>query len=532
MKNHLSSFRFASAVDNGGLYDDLIHSVDITGFWFYAPHPPMTTQLEFADNKTAMSRVTTLCFTLFCILGCASSFTPNHLLRNLASADVSSVQANASRQNVFNVFRRKRRIMKEKNQAEEADVVVIGGGVSGLVAAITVAETAMVWNEKLKVVLVEGSSSLGGRVQSEVTDDGFVLDKGFAVFIDQYPRPKHLLDVDALKLKPFLPGALVKLRSRNKLARVSDPLRQPEETFTALMSPIGSIIDKLNLVPLFFNVRTKSIDELFEERETDTESELSSRWGFSEAFVSTFFKPFLEGIYLAPLAEQSSRMFSFVFKMFAEGSANLPEGGMIAVTEQLVKRAHEAGVEIRTDTLVASVSPDDSGESLSTQCIAPNKQKLRARSVVVATDGQSAQKLLSNTEGLQSLVDLPEQPQRSVGCLYYAFKGAPPVEEPILILNGIAEEFGKKSSPPLVNNVCFPSVVNRGYAPDGFSLCSVTVLEKGMKAYEGKDAELDSVVREELASWFHEERKAILEEWTLKRIFLVSKVGVAFSSQL
>lgn len=42
-----------------------------------------------------------------------------------------------------------------------------------------------------------------------------------------------------------------------------------------------------------------------------------------------------QGIFLSPLREQSSRMFEFVFKMFAVGSASLPDGGMGQVPEQI-----------------------------------------------------------------------------------------------------------------------------------------------------------------------------------------------------
>ena len=111
----------------------------------------------------------------------------------------------------------------------------------------------------------------------------------------QYPTAKKLLDYDALKLKPFSSGALIKMKSSNELARVSDPLKEPSKTLEALFSPIGSLGDKVDLLPLVLNVRTKSIDELFEEEETDTNTALRKRWGFSKDFVDMFFKPFLEG---------------------------------------------------------------------------------------------------------------------------------------------------------------------------------------------------------------------------------------------
>lgn len=51
--------------------------------------------------------------------------------------------------------------------------------------------------------------------------------------------------------------------------------------------------------------------------------------------------PFEQGIFLSPLAEQSSRMFDFVFKMFAVGYASLPEGGMGEVPRQIAAELPE-----------------------------------------------------------------------------------------------------------------------------------------------------------------------------------------------
>jgi len=405
---------------------------------------------------------------------------------------------------------------RAKITEEEASVVIIGGGVSGLTAAIKAAE-GLKKKAGANVLLLESESQLGGRVMSETTADGYVLDKGFAVFIEEYPEAKKLLDYDALKLRPFLPGALVKLKSRNQLVRVADPIRDPADTLNSLLAPVGSLLDKVEVLPLIFNVRSKTISELFEERQTDTETALIERWGFSDDFIEKFFKPFLEGIYLAPLSKQSSRMFSFVFKMFSEGSATLPQGGMVSVSNQLIEKAEKAGVKILVDTKVSKISAGkEEGFIIES---AKTKQRFKAPSMIVATDGHVAQRLLSGIPGFENLGELPEQPQLSVGCLYYAFKGSAPVEEPILILNGIGDAAGTKEYP--VNNVCFPSVVNDGYAPPGYNLCSVTVLGTAMKLFEGQPKELDAAVRRQLGTWFREERSAILNEWQLKKIYFI-----------
>jgi len=99
-----------------------------------------------------------------------------------------------------------------------------------------------------KTILVEAQSKLGGRVSSE-SIDGFTLNRGFAVFIDEYPESKAIFDYDELQLAPFQPGALIK-RKGEGLARIADPLRQPTRLIDAIISPVGTVFDKIRLVPL------------------------------------------------------------------------------------------------------------------------------------------------------------------------------------------------------------------------------------------------------------------------------------------
>jgi phytoene dehydrogenase-like protein len=281
-----------------------------------------------------------------------------------------------------------------------------------------------------------------------------------------------------------------------------------------VLAPIGSLIDKIALLPLIFTVRTKSIQQLFKETETDTFTALTEKWGFSDVILGRFFRPFLEGIYLAPLEEQSSLMFSFIFKMFSEGAATLPEGGMGAIARQLVDKANAAGTDIRVGQIVTKISQNADGYLVETL---DGKTRIQANSVIVATDVNVAQKIISQLEGFQSLESLPPPKQREVGCLYYSFASETPVNDPILILNGIGDERGNEENP--VNNVCFPSAVAKGYAPEGCGLCSVTILKDAMDTFKGREDELDQAVRKQLATWFPEQKEDILNTWELKRVY-------------
>lgn len=62
--------------------------------------------------------------------------------------------------------------------------IVVGAGVAGLTAAKHLA------NEGHSVTILEASDGVGGRIRSDVVD-GFILDRGFQVFIEGYPQCKE-----------------------------------------------------------------------------------------------------------------------------------------------------------------------------------------------------------------------------------------------------------------------------------------------------------------------------------------------------
>jgi len=388
---------------------------------------------------------------------------------------------------------------------EEVDLVVIGAGVSGLTAALTAAESS---KKIKKSVVLEASDKVGGRVTSDKTSDGYILDRGFAVFIEEYPTAKQVLNLTELELKPFLPGALVKIPKKNfrigfdEFERVADPLRQPLDIFTALFADVGTISDKFRVLSLIAHVNFNTVEELFKEPETDTLTCLNEKYGFSDKFIDEFLKPFLEGIYLAPLNEQSSRMFHFVFKMFSEGAATLPAKGMQAVSDQLADKCQNKGVEIRCKHAVQEIQPSNDGSFLVEYKSNHEQKKIRTKSIILATDGIVATKLIKQIDEFASVGALPQPPQRRVACRYYGFPGTAPITDPILILNGerVTQDYDLKSNP--VNNICFPSVLSSEYAPESHSLCSVTILSEAMKLYENDDAGLDKAVRQQLSKWF------------------------------
>ena len=98
-------------------------------------------------------------------------------------------------------------------------VVIVGGGLAGLACAIHLERAGVDW------MLYEGSLRPGGRVATDVTADGFRLDRGFQVLLDSYRTARELLDFKALKPCYFQSGAL--LANDRGWERILNPLVHP-----------------------------------------------------------------------------------------------------------------------------------------------------------------------------------------------------------------------------------------------------------------------------------------------------------------
>jgi phytoene dehydrogenase-like protein len=339
-------------------------------------------------------------------------------------------------------------------------VLIAGAGISGLACARTLHQAGV------QPLLLERNNAIGGRVQTDVVD-GFLLDRGFQVFLSAYPQTRSLLDSSQLQLCRFKPGALVFLKGR--LHRVMDVFREPRHFFSSALSPVGSLPDKLRVALLKFWLQQASPEQIAAHPDTTTEDFLR-RIGFSAPMIDGFFRAFYGGIFLESDLRTSRRMFEFTFKMFSEGYATLPAGGMGEIPRHLASalppgsiRLNQAVTQIRAKEVVL-----ESGETLT------------ADAVVLATNATRARALMPGLAG-------PEPRWRSVTCLSYAAPQSP-LNEPIIALNG--------DGSGLVNNVCVPSDVSPSYAPKGQALISVSVL--GLPSSDS----LEHDVVAELEGWF------------------------------
>lgn len=343
------------------------------------------------------------------------------------------------------------------------EVIIIGAGLSGLACALELI------NQGVRVQLLEQEDAPGGRVRTDKVE-GFLLDRGFQVYLDAYPNAGKLLDLAALDLRPFEPGAI--LFENATQHRLMDVFRRPASAVSSALSPIGSFLDKALVAKLRFSLKFSSLNTI-NSRENHTTQDYLKRFGFSDGMIDHFFRSFYGGIFLENELRTSSRMFEFTFKMFTEGSATLPAQGMEEIPRQLAARL-PAGT-LRCNTTVAAIR--------GLEVTLASGEKLTPEQLVLAVPSDAAQKILP-------ALDLPTRAWRSVTNCYFAAPCSP-LNEAIIALSADPDS--------LVNNLCVPSDLSAHYAPEGKSLVSVSVL--------GLHAEEDFLARvlSELRCWFGEE---------------------------
>ena len=251
-----------------------------------------------------------------------------------------------------------------KNQ--QFDVIIVGAGIAGLTAA-KLAKAA-----GKKILVIEASDGIGGRVRTDRVD-GFLLDRGFQVLLTAYPIAKKLLDYKRLDLRSFKPGATI-LNNAHPY-NIGDPFREPKMLWPTLSSPVGSLRDKLLLLKLQLRLRFTTVEKIFELPETTTLSYLM-KFGFSDKFIKNFVRPFFTGIFLENELSTSSRMFEFTFKMFSEGLAAVPAGGMGMIAEQLAECIEDD--ELVLNERVVRIH--------SNQVFTKTEMSYSATAIIVATD--------------------------------------------------------------------------------------------------------------------------------------------------
>jgi hypothetical protein len=351
----------------------------------------------------------------------------------------------------------------------KADVIIVGGGLAGIACARSLHDRGV------NFLLLEASDALGGRVRSDKVN-GYVLDRGFQVFNSCYTETLDLLGRNAPRFFPFRAGALIK--TERGMWPYCDPLREPGYILQTLLAPLGSIMDKFRMLALRIDAskstpfKAQPIIKELQERK------------FSDRVIKKFFQPFLGGIFLDGSLQTSSLAFKQVFRSFALGQAQLPEGGMGEISRRLALPLPETQI-----LLGRKVTAVKTG-----QVILDTGETFDAKQIVLALDVDALSALLSTER-------LPES--RRVFCFYFQAKGLEKLDR-FLVLNGT--ETG------LINNLAVLSSVAPGYSTPKGQLLSVTVLARNNTA----KCPDENLIRADLEAWFSAARFEFIAKYDVK----------------
>ncbi|MEY4787779.1 MAG: hypothetical protein RL692_1673 [Planctomycetota bacterium] len=366
------------------------------------------------------------------------------------------------------------------------NVVIIGGGIAGLCAAIHCERRGLDW------ILLEASDRLGGRVGSRMIG-GCRIDRGFAVLLTAYPELSGMIDLEQLDLRTFQSGA--RIRRGATFIRVANPLRHPiRGVISALTGAIG-LIDAFRILPIAMRAAfgRSLIDP--DASHGFSARDLLRRTKVSEQLIDQFFRPFFGGVFLDGSLGADAAAFEFRLAMFARGAATLPREGMGAIAQQLI--AQIPNERIRMATAVLEINRLGEDATSTRWCVTTNAvQTYDASAIIIALDADGARSLLPS---------LPLRAWCSTAAITWrvgAEKLPSALREPIVLLDGDGD------GP--VNHLCSPTSVVAAYAPDGTSLISGNVIDP--VALKLSDRELEHSAREQMAKWFSEEA---IREWKI-----------------
>lgn len=205
--------------------------------------------------------------------------------------------------------------------------VVIGGGAAGIAACLTLEAAGFA------PLLLEATGRLGGRLRTERMSDGTPVDAGFQVLLTAYPELKRWVDMEALDPVRFVPGA--RILKRGRWRTVADPRRRPELLLQTLTSGIGTLPDWVRTLRLAGRVMSGSPIHVQSMNLKGSSMDFLLEKGFSEGFIEDFFRPFFSGIFLDEQLSPPPAQLAYTFRMFAEGDAVRPKGGMEALVDHL-----------------------------------------------------------------------------------------------------------------------------------------------------------------------------------------------------
>ncbi len=322
-------------------------------------------------------------------------------------------------------------------------VIIIGGGLAGLTCARTLQQAGVDFQ------LLETGEALGGRLRTTVTPDGFHLDHGFQVLLNNYPAVRRHLDLEKLLPHYFDSGAI--LANGQDQSRVWHFLHHPTKLWESAVGKYATWSDKLLLGKLAAELLLASPEKLLEQdRLRISTRDFLEKRGFSPFIVESFFRPFFGGVLLDNNLSTSASLFQYYFQKFILGNTLIPAKGIQEIPRQLAARLPEGSVQLGVSV-----------EKITRHGVQLNGgRKIAGSHIILATAAPEAARLLKRKS---------PPPPRRVTVAYFA-SNQPVYREKLLVLPA-----GKHR---LVRHFAQVTNVAPTLAPAGRHLLSATILDR------------------------------------------------------
>ncbi len=277
-------------------------------------------------------------------------------------------------------------------------VTIIGGGWSGLAAAIELAEY------NFAVTLIESNKTLGGRARN-INLEGNVIDNGQHLMIGAYTELLRLMNLLGLEQTAAFERQSTLLHSlsyKHKGYQLSLPkLAAPYHFLYGLIDARGlSVLDKLRVISLCVKL---NIDNFKIDKDQTLASWLSQKKQ-SERLIMVFWRPLCLAILNTPIEAASTEVFLNVLKdcftvkrdysdfLFAKSNI----GNLFPIpAERFLK---EKNTIIRLGIRAKRILREDSGFQIET-----SSDTFTSNHLVLATPPKHCAKLIQNLDGLSAL---------------------------------------------------------------------------------------------------------------------------------
>jgi hypothetical protein len=343
-------------------------------------------------------------------------------------------------------------------------IVIVGAGLSGLAAALELEAAGE------SALIIERSAHIGGKLETSVVEDAYLLDRGFQVLLPAYPELKKFANLGSeLDLQYFNSGARLEMADGPIL--MAHPLHHPSHLLATAFGAYATPHDKILAMKLQIDVQQGDPESLLSSAKGTTLEYLRS-YGFSEKMIAAFWAPFFSGIFLETDLTTSAGYFRYLTRMFASSPVAVPKLGIGELPKWLARKLKRS--EMRLSTEVRNINQNTVELS--------NGQRIKARVVITMTKGDTN---IGNPGPFGWVAS-------------FWFKAAEaPFEGKWISLNSRPQAKGQ-----LINHVAVLSNVNPNYAPKGDALVCVNVVGRREKIkLESLIAEATDLYGQSAKSW-------------------------------